>query len=178
MLWKPQRVSETLRAPVLHRIRDLLLTHTIPATLDAIGGDRLAWLQTLPQSWSDGDVSVTHAAPGDVWATIPATAPDDELKRVYAPLGTTRVVYGHIHQPYIRHLSGLAVVNAGAVSLSFDGDARASYALIDDDRLEIRRVTYDVDAEVQLLLRTDDPFAETTAQTLRTGRYVPLPPIP
>jgi len=32
MLWAPERVSETLQAPHLQRIRDLLLTHTRPAT--------------------------------------------------------------------------------------------------------------------------------------------------
>jgi predicted phosphodiesterase len=47
MLWMPHRVSETLRALHLHRIRDLVLTHTIPATLSAIGGERLANAATL-----------------------------------------------------------------------------------------------------------------------------------
>jgi hypothetical protein len=58
------------------------------------------------------------------------------------------------------------------VSLSFDGDRRAAYALVDDDRIEIRRVEYDVEEEIRLLLRSDDPFAQSTAETLRTGRYV------
>src|SRR6266850_8123371 len=35
MLWMPNRVSEMLQAPHLQRVRDLLLTHTIPATLRA-----------------------------------------------------------------------------------------------------------------------------------------------
>lgn len=67
------------------------------------------------------------------------------------------------------------MVNSGAVSLSFDGDPRATYALIDDDRVEIRRVEYDVEEEIRLLVRSDDPFALSTAKTLRTGKYVPLP---
>lgn len=83
-------------------------------------------------------------------------------------------MYGHIHHPYVRRLATFTVANSGAVSLSYDGDARASYALVDDDRIEMRRVEYDVEEEIGLLLRTDDPFAESTAQTLRSGRYVPL----
>ncbi|MCA1651054.1 MAG: metallophosphoesterase family protein [Acidobacteria bacterium] len=175
MLWMPHRVSETLQAPQLHRIRDLVLTHTIPATLDAIGDERLAWLRALPRRWSDGDLSVVHAGPDDVWQITPANASDEELERVYAALRSKRVLYGHIHYPYIRRVSTFMVANSGAVSLSFDGDARACYALVDDDRIEIRRVEYDVEQEIRLLLGTDDPFAETTAETLRTGRYVPLP---
>src|SRR5437762_908349 len=63
MLWMPHRVSETLQAPHLHRIRDLVLTHTIPATLSAIGDERLAWLRALPRRWTDGDHCVVHAGP-------------------------------------------------------------------------------------------------------------------
>jgi putative phosphoesterase len=175
MLWMPHRLSETLLAPNLHRIRDLVLTHTIPATLSAIGDERLAWLKTLPRRWSEGDLSVVHAAPDDVWPITPANAADAELERVYAVLRSKHVVYGHIHQPFVRRLPTFTVANSGAVSLSYDGDRRAAYALIDGERVEIRRVEYDVEEEIRLLSGTDDPFADSTAETLRTGRYVPLP---
>jgi diadenosine tetraphosphatase ApaH/serine/threonine PP2A family protein phosphatase len=71
-------------------------------------------------------------------------------------------------------LAAFTLVNSGAVSQSFDGDARAAYALLDDDRVEIRRVEYDVEAEICLLSKTSDPFAHSTAETLRAGRYVPV----
>lgn len=174
MLWMPHRVSETLQAPHLHRIRDAVLTYTIPNTLRAIGDERLAWLRALPRRWSDADLSVVHAGPDDAWPITPAHASDEELERVYGPLGSKRVVYGHIHQPYIRRLSAFTVANSGAVSLSYDGDARAAYALVDGDRIEIRRVAYDLEEEIRRLSRTDDPFAASTAETLRTGRYVPI----
>ena len=173
MLWMPHRVSETLQDPQRHRIRDLLLTHTIPQMLAAIGGDRLAWLKSLPRRWSGEGVSVVHAVPDDVWPAVPASAADDELERVYGVLQSAHVVYGHIHCPFVRRVSGFTVINAGAVGLSFDGDRRASYALIDGEQAEIRRVDYDVEPEIRLLQRSDDPFAASTAETLRTGRYAP-----
>jgi hypothetical protein len=175
MLWAPQRVSETLDAPQLHRIRDLVLAYTIPATLAAIGEERLRWLVSLPCCWSEGGLSVVHAVPDDVWSIVPASASDAELDRVYGPLRSKHVVHGHIHQPFVRRLPSFTLVNSGAVSMSFDGDPRASYALIDGDRVDIRRVEYDVEEEIRLLLRSDDPFARSTAETLRTGRYIALP---
>jgi predicted phosphodiesterase len=175
MLWKPRRVVETLDAPELHRMRDLVLAYTIPATLTAIGHARLAWLTSMPRCWSEGGLSVVHAVPDDVWPIVPANAPDADLHRVYAPLASTHVVYGHIHEPFVRRLAGVTVVNSGAVGMPFDGDPRASYALIDSERVEIRRVEYDIEEEIRLLLRSDDPFARSTAETVRTGRYVPLP---
>jgi predicted phosphodiesterase len=174
MLWRPQRVSEILQAPSLYGIRDLLLTQTIPSIVELIGADRLAWLRTLPRRWSDGGLSVVHAGPDDVWHNIPATTSDDELTRVYGPLASTFVVYGHIHQPYIRRLTTFTVANAGAVGLPYDGDPRASYLLIDGDRIEMRRVDYDIERETSLLQRSSDPFAAATVQSLRTGRYVPV----
>ncbi len=173
-LWAPHRLSEMLHAPHLHRIRDLSLTHTLPATLEAIGDNRLAWLRTLPLRWSGHNLTVVHAVPNDAWGIVAATALDEDMERVYGVLGSSRVVYGHIHTPFVRNLRTLTLSNTGAVSQSFDGDTRAAYALVDDDRVEIRRVEYDIETEVRLLLRSNDPFAESTAQTLRTGRYVPL----
>jgi putative phosphoesterase len=174
MLWMPHRASDNLRAPHLHRIRDLVLTYTIPATLNAIGDERVTWLRSLPRRWSQDDVSVVHSTPDDVWPITPTDASEQELERIYGVLGSRYVVYGHIHVPFVRRLSTVTVANAGAVSQSFDGDPRACYALLDADSVEIRRVEYDIEEEVRLLLGSDDPFAESTIETLRTARYAPL----
>ena len=174
MLWAPHIVSERLQAPHLHRIRDLTLTYTIPATRAAIGEERLAWLRALPRRWSERDLSVVHAVPDDAWSIVPVSASDDDLERVYGALGSKHVVYGHIHEPFVRRLRAFTVTNSGAASLSFDGDRRASYAIIDGDRVEIRRVDYDVEEEIRLLRSSNDPFAASTAETLRTGRPAPV----
>lgn len=174
MLWMPHRVTETLQAPPLHRIRDLVLSHTIPTTRSQIGDERLAWLRTLPLRWSDAGVSVVHAVPDDVWPIVPATASDEDLTRIYGVLESRLVIYGHIHLPFVRRMGALVVANSGAVSLSFDGDPRAAYALVDGDEVQIRRVAYDVEKEIRLLMAGDDPFAASTIETLRTGRYAPV----
>lgn len=173
-LWAPHRVAETLQAPHLQQIRDAILTHTLPATLDAIGDERLEWLRTLPLRWSDHDLTVVHAVPDDAWRIVQANGSDEDMERVYAVLASTRVVYGHIHTPFVRRLATFTLVNTGAVSQSFDGDTRAAYAILDDDHIQIRRVEYDVEREIRLLLRSDDPFAQSTAATLRSGKYVPI----
>lgn len=168
--WNPGLVAEKLPGDRLQVMREALLTYTIPHTLAAVGEERLAWLRTLPLRWSGHDLTVVHAGPDDAWQIVTTSATDEELTRVFGGVGTPRVVYGHIHVPFARRLPQLTVVNAGAVSLSFDGDPRASYAIIDDHHAEIRRVAYDVEKEIELLMRSDDPLRESTAATLRTGR--------
>src|SRR5262249_39248576 len=118
-----------LRFETLEAAQAYLLTYTLPATLEAIGDGRLAWPRTLPLRWSDHDLTVVHAVPDDAWGIVPATASDEDMERVYAVLGSTRVLYGHIHTPFVRRRATFTLVNTGAVSQSFDGDPRAAYAL-------------------------------------------------
>jgi len=85
------------------------------------------------------------------------------------------VVFGHIHQSFVRRLPALTVVNAGSVSLSYDGDPRAAYAIVDDDGVVIRRVEYDVEEEIACLVAASDRYAQWTAQVLRAARPAPFP---
>ena len=176
MLWKPERLEQTLGAPPFDRLRHLILTQVIPVTREAIGDERLAWLKALPSRWSQHDTAVVHAGPDDPWRSPGVNASDADSNCMYAPLGTGRVVYGHIHHPFVRTVGRLTVANSGSVSLSYDGDPRASYALVHDDRVEIRRVAYDIDEEIARLRAVRDPQAEWIARMLRAGAFVPLPP--
>jgi putative phosphoesterase len=139
------------------------------AARDQLGEARVAWLRALPRVQIHDSVALVHASPNDCWRSPGPEASDDELARVYAPLGKAVVVYGHIHRPFIRRTAGILVVNAGSVSLSYDGDVRASYLLLDDSEPAIRRVEYDVEKELQALSACGLPHADWIARTLRSG---------
>lgn len=175
MLWDPDLVARHLAAPSYQRMRDIVFEH-IAATVHSIGDERLAWLRALPVRWSARDLTVVHAGPDDVWRSPSAKASDEELANTYGPLGSPRVVYGHIHHAFVRRLPSLTVANAGSVSLSYDGDPRAAYALVDDGEVTIRRVEYDIEREVRDLLDIEYPFASWVADMLRSGTFVPPPP--
>jgi putative phosphoesterase len=173
MLWNPARVAEYFAPPALQPWREIV-SRTILATVDAIGGERLTWLRALPERWSGHDLTVVHARPDDFWRAPMANASDNDLATTYGPLGTHCVVYGHIHCSYVRRLDALTVANSGAVSLSYDGDPRAAYVLIDAEQVTIRRVEYDVEREVAALFARRCPDATWLADMLRKG--TPLPP--
>ena len=78
--------------------------------------------------------------PESTWRSPGADAGDTDFESVYAPLGQPIAVYGHVHQSFIRKVSGVTVVNTGSVSLSHDGDRRAAYLLLDESQPAIRRV--------------------------------------
>jgi putative phosphoesterase len=174
MLWNPDRVAEYFHAPTLQHWREIV-SRTITATVDAIGVERLNWLRAIPSRWAENDLTVIHASPDDFWRSPMPDASDEELVNTYSLLGTPRVIYGHIHQPYIRRLTSLTIANSGSVSLSYDGDPRAAYALVDDDQIMIRRVEYDIEREVTALFQMQCPDAAWLADMLRKGTLLPAP---
>jgi putative phosphoesterase len=138
-------------------------------TRELLGAERVAWLTGQPMEWRGDGVALVHAVPGDCWAIVPHDAPDDRLREVYGPLGVPVAVYCHIHHAYVRRLDGLTVANSGSVSLSLDGDVRATYAVVEDGRAEHRRVAYDLERVVADLLAMDYPNAASYVDWLRTG---------
>jgi predicted phosphodiesterase len=174
MLWRLDLLAELqARHPQRSGLRELLFTHMAPFAAERLGTDRIAWLRRLPPTWSDAGLTVLHAAPGNLWRAPLVDATDEELERTYADLGTARVVYAHIHRSFVRTVGPLAIANTGSVSLSYDGDPRAAYAVVDEHGVDIRRVEYDVDEEVRAIRQAGCPYADWLDGMLRTGVYAP-----
>jgi predicted phosphodiesterase len=141
------------------------------ATRESLGPERLAWLGCLPRIQIHGPVALVHASPENTWHAPMPEANDAELESVYGPLGQPIAVYAHIHRSFIRSVSGMIVANTGSVSLSYDGDRRAAYLLLDESKPIIRRVEYDVDKEIKALSDCSLPHADWIAKILESGCY-------
>jgi len=140
------------------------------ATRDALGADRLAWLDRLPRVQTHDCMALVHASPESTWRSPMPESSAAEFESVYSPLGRQIVIYGHIHRSFVRSVAGMIVANSGSVSLSYDGDRRAAYLLLDDSKPAIRRVEYDVDQEVQALFASGLPHADWIAKSLQSAR--------
>jgi predicted phosphodiesterase len=177
LLWRPEQFAVQLRAaPELEPLLRMLFEAYAPATLERIGDARLKLLGRLPDSRSVANVGLLHASPGDLWRAPMPDASEDELETRYGRVGSEIVIYGHIHRAFVRQIGELTVANAGSVGLPFDGDARSSYLLIEDQRMEMIRVEYGVETEVAALRASGYPDADRIAEMLRRGRFVPLSP--
>jgi predicted phosphodiesterase len=126
--------------------RWLVDRHDAPAPIDAIAertaellGEKLAAeLYELPESAELDGTFFCHASPrSDMESFLPERVEGEEqlLEGVEAP----RVVFGHTHLQFERG----RLLNPGSVGMPWDGDHRAAYAVIDGDRVELRRVEYD-----------------------------------
>jgi len=170
MLFRPESLAEFAQrapklAPLLAAIGEMGA-----AARQSLGAERIEWLRALPEVQRHGTVALVHAGPGDLWKAPGPGASATELETTYAPLGRPIAVYGHIHQPYVRRAGAITVANSGSVSMSYDGDRRASYLLADDGTATIRRVEYDVAREMQACFDGGLPHAGWVARILETGR--------
>jgi predicted phosphodiesterase len=105
-------------------------------------------------------------------------ATDSDLDATFRPLGASTVAYGHIHRSFTRAVGDLVVANAGSAGMPWDGDARASYLLVEDDRVEPIRVDYDIDAEAREFQARAHPDSERLVEMRRVGRFIAPNPWP
>jgi putative phosphoesterase len=179
LLWHPEEhARQRDRAPQLQTLLRWLFDAYAPYTLELIGEERLAWLQDLPAELRIDELAIVHAEPGDLWRAPMPDASDRDLELAYRPLETRTVAYGHIHRPFTRAIGGLVVANAGSAGMPWDGNARASYLLVEDGRVEVIRVEYDVDAEARELERCAHPDSGRLGEMRRVGRFIAPIPFP
>lgn len=170
MLWRPEALTEfaaqTLGLePLFNAIKEMAAT-----TAEILGEERLAWLKQLPSVLNHGPIALVHAAPASLWKMLSPEAIDADLEAEYALLAKPIVVYGHIHRSFVRRLHGLTLINSGSVSMSYDGDPRAAYLVLDDQEPTIRRVEYEVDREIEALTQSGIPHADWVARTLKSAK--------
>ena len=144
------------------------------ATRAMLGEERIAWLRGLARVQIEAPVALVHACPESLWRAPTPEATDAELESIYGPLGPLIAVYAHIHRPYVRSVTSpqareRLVANTGSVSLSYDGDRRASYLLLDGSSPTIRRVEYDLEKELKALSFCGLPHVDWIAKSLRAG---------
>jgi predicted phosphodiesterase len=171
MLTTPDSLSAVAEQSPQLQALFAVIAEMATATREALGEDRLVWLRSLPRAQTRPPMALVHASPESAWRAPVPESSDVELESVYGPLGQPIAIYGHIHRPYIRSVRRMTVANTGSVSLSYDGDRRAAYLLLDESKPEIRRVEYDVDKEVKALHACSLPHSKWVARILDSGSF-------
>ncbi|APZ94040.1 metallophosphoesterase family protein [Fuerstiella marisgermanici] len=153
-----QRVSVTLGGTFRQMASSMRPLH-----FEQLNDKHLTWLAQLPvtQHITIGDHSflLVHATPRDPMDEYIANGREGERSSDQADAKTQWqarlahvdvdfVCVGHTHIPVDLQLDGCRVINPGSVGQPRDGDPRASYAVIEDGEVEIRRVEYDIDRTV------------------------------
>jgi putative phosphoesterase len=152
-----------------------LTSVTRPLSRQRLEKNDLRYLAMLPLTQSitfeDTRFLLVHATPRDPldeYALPDVPFWERRLQDVEADL----ICVGHTHYPYILQVGNKLVINPGSVGLPRDGDPRASYAVLEERRVELRRVEYPIEAAVTSIQESSLPdlAKDHLTQVLRTGQ--------
>lgn len=147
--------------------------------LERLDTEALEWLRGLPERYSARlgahALCVVHSSPLSTEDWYPSSLSDEELEGIFKGAPPSDIlVYGHIHTPFVRRLHRRWLVNTGSVGNPVDGDARASYLLLEAAggslNLTLRRVAYDVGRTARVAAERGFPRADAYSEALRTGQ--------
>jgi len=131
--------------------------------------ERIAWLATLPFSWSADGVLYVHANPVDVGEVVTPRTPDARVLELVAGVEESTVVTGHVHVQFEREVGGTRWIGAGSVGFPYEEEPDAYWALVDDDEVELRRTDYDFERTSSAILASGHPRAGALLELRTTG---------
>ena len=107
-------------------------------------------LEDRPVYAGTASLRLVHGVPGNFFMGFRPDSSEGWAVQKLASVTEGTVAGGHTHVPMVRWIGRWQVINTGSVAAPYDGDPRASYALLRGDvrgwQAEIRRVAYDLDA--------------------------------
>jgi putative phosphoesterase len=131
-----------------------LATATRAIHRSVLTAEQIHYLEALPRTAmlevAGSRFVLVHASPRDPLYryTLTPSASDEHVRGEVSGVEADYVLLGHTHLPMVRLIDGKVVVNPGSVGQPRDGDPRASYAMIEDGVVELKRIAYDVERTV------------------------------
>ena len=122
---------------------------------------------------------LVHGSPRRMNEYLFADRDPRSLERIAAIADADVLVFGHTHQPWVKEINGVLMVNDGSAGKPKDGDPRAAWALFtvaeaQPVQVEIRRVPYDV-ASMAAAIRGATGLPDQFGRDIETGGAATLP---
>ncbi len=169
------------QVPVIGRTGFKYLTGvTRVLTQQLLGPDERRFLASLPvtraATLADTRFFLVHATPRDPLDEYAYPDADFWARRLEG-VDADVVCVGHTHLPYVLQVGDKLVINPGSLGQPRDGDPRGSYAVIEDNRVELKRVEYSVDETIRVIQDSNlpDPAKDLLAEVFRTGKGIAKP---
>ncbi len=146
-----------------------------PSMWESLGPDERRYLLQLPvtqrATLGGKRYLMVHATPRDPLDEYLLKDPQTWAKRLQN-VEADVVCVGHTHIQFNIEVNGVVVLNPGSVGLPRDGDPRAAYAIIDDNKIELKRIEYPVDQTIARIEAMPWPRRgkEIMGFVLRSGR--------
>ncbi len=103
-------------------------------TYEQLSKDSISYIKALPDERRylklDWKILLVHGSPESQDEYIGLKTPGSRLESLAGQASADIVVCGHSHSPFVREAGGTSFINPGSIGLQFDGDPRASYAVL------------------------------------------------
>lgn len=113
---------------------------------EIVSKSQLNWLKQSLPSLQEGASLFVHGGPKD---------PQDQylytISETIFPEGVDAIFSGHTHVQALVDFDSKIYCNPGSVGQPRDGDNRAGYASIEEGRIVLHRVSYDIDRTVAIM---------------------------
>jgi len=145
-------------------------------TAETLFPENIAYLRSLPNQtdFTAGDfrIGVFHGTRDDPDEELFPSAPESRFHQLARDSVYQVQIMGHSHIPYYKIVDGIHFINPGSVGRMFDGDPRASFAIlkIDSGKLAVEhfRIPYAVEKVVEGL--RDQRLPDIYAKMFRIGK--------
>lgn len=188
--WVRQRATHAIRGNHDHGVAQRVTVNgksgfryltgvTRPISQERISADDRRFLASLPVTQmvtlEDVRYLLVHATPRDPLDEY-ALADRDFWARRLENVDAQVICVGHTHFPYVLEVDDKLVINPGSVGQPRDGDPRASYAIIEDHRVDLKRIEYKVEETVRTVLTSSLPEVAKAllSEVFRNGTLPPL----
>ncbi len=158
-----------------------LAAATRPLQWDVLAPSHLKFLARLPVTrhlrLGATRLALVHATPRDPMDEYLLDDPGGWKTRLDG-IDADIVCVGHSHVQFHLDLGDVQVLNPGSVGQPRDGDPRCAYAVIEEGKVQLRRVAYDIDATIAHLRQSgiSGEVLEMAESALRTGGRLPFKP--
>jgi putative phosphoesterase len=156
-----------------------LAAATRPLQWEVLAPSHLKYLARLPVTrhlrLGTTSYALVHATPRDPMDEYLLDDPAGWKTRLEG-IDADILCVGHSHVQFHLDLDGVQVLNPGSVGQPRDGDPRCAYAMIEDGKVQLRRVEYDIDATIAHLRQSgiNGEVLEMAESALRTGGRLPM----
>jgi len=112
---------------------------------EQLSDEEAAFLRDLPRGQTLGRVLFCHATPRSDEAILTEISPETDWLEAFAGVDAGLVVAGHTHMQIDRMVGDVRFVNAGSVGMPYEDEVAAFWALLEGDRVELRKTPFDVE---------------------------------
>lgn len=152
-------------------------------TRERLSEQQLKWLKGLPFSMTympepGHEFLIFHGTPHEIGdeTALPLRLSDEEVLKHLDGVTAEIMAHGHIHGPSVRNVGNHIIVCAAAVGMSWDGDPRPSYAIVEYQgngkwHAETKRVEFDCEEQATYNENCWIEHGDRIAKMIRTGYF-------